>query len=464
MVFWKKHNISLSKSDNISEYLNYKKKINSSGKLCHAPYSSLRFSISGNVQACCFNRLLLLGKYPKDNLLDIWNGENAKKIRDSIQNNDLGMGCGYCSEGIKTGNYRSVGAYNYEYLKLPDNNWPVMLDFELGNNCNLECIMCNGENSALIRQKRENETPYKPPYDENFVKQLEPFIHHLTEARFVGGEPFLIEINYKIWEKIIEINPKCKITVLTNGTVLNDRIRLLLAKGNFNISVSADGISKEVYEKIRINADYNIFMQNLKFFINYSITKKNSFFWNFCPMRLNWHEIPEVFTFCNKENINIILHTIIFPPNTALWNLPLSELDKIRIFLINHKPNFSNYNKAHKHNLSLYNSLINQFEDWIDKKNKSENLTGLNIEELKKVFYTKISEYVSESKIYSASLNTEMSDSYILKLENIFKQLDNISLIKVLTFLLSINIELIIAEIVNSTDEKLKQRILTAAN
>ena len=41
--------------------------------------------------------------------------------------------------------------------------------------------------------------------------------------------------------------------------------------------------------------------------------------------------------------------------------------------------------------------------------------------------------------------------------------MDNKSLIKALTFMITFNIELIIAEIANSSDEKLKQRILTAA-
>ena len=124
--------------------------------LCNAPFASMRFTISGNIQVCCYNHLLLLGKYPDDKLIDAWNGENSKLLKNSILNNDLRLGCGYCSEIIKSKNYKSVGANNYDYLKKSNNSWPTMLDFELGNNCNLECVMCNGENSALIRQNREN--------------------------------------------------------------------------------------------------------------------------------------------------------------------------------------------------------------------------------------------------------------------------------------------------------------------
>ena len=302
--------------------------------LCNAPFASMRFTISGNIQVCCYNHLLLLGKYPDDKLIDAWNGENSKLLKNSILNNDLRLGCGYCSEIIKSKNYKSVGANNYDYLKKSNNSWPTMLDFELGNNCNLECVMCNGENSALIRQNRENEIPYCPPYDDEFINQLEPFIPHLTEVRFVGGEPFLIEINYKIWEKIIEINPACNIIVLTNGTILSERVKNILTIGNFNISVSSDGISSEIYEKIRVNADFSVFINNLRFFLDYSHSKNKPFCWNLCPQRLNWHEIPDIFSFCNNENINIILHTIFFPPHTSLWNLPKIELEKIKSYLI----------------------------------------------------------------------------------------------------------------------------------
>jgi molybdenum cofactor biosynthesis enzyme MoaA len=463
MLFGKKNILSSTKSDKISDYVQFKKKKHLSGRLCQAPFTSLRFTISGNVQACCYNRLLLLGKYPNNNLVDIWNGFNIKSLRESISVNDLSRGCGYCNEGIKTGNYYSIGAANYDYLKPTKINWPVMLDFELGNNCNLECIMCNGENSALIRKNRENEEPFLPPYDDEFVEQLESFIPHLSEARFVGGEPFLIEINYKIWEKIIEINPKCKIIVLTNSTILTDRIKLLLNKGNFNISISSDGISSEVYEKIRINADFLKFIENQNYFLQYSQTRNNSFFWNFCPQRLNWHEIPDFFAFCNKKNINIILHTIFFPPHTALWNLSRNELETIKTTITQNQPVFSKNNIVHKQNKEVFDSFCLQIENWIDNSKTIESSENINNEDLKSELYSKISIYISESKVFTESHKTELFELYKGKLDKIFELLDNKSLNKVLKFLISFNIELTIAEIENSSEDKLKQRILTAA-
>ncbi len=88
------------------------------------------------------------------------------------------------------------------------------------------------------------------------VDQLEEFIPHLKEAKFLGGEPFLIDIYYKIWDKIIELNPSVKITITTNGTVFNKRVQEILEKLDCNIIMSIDAFNKTTYESIRIQGDY----------------------------------------------------------------------------------------------------------------------------------------------------------------------------------------------------------------
>jgi len=270
-------------------------------------------------------------------------------------------------------------------------------------------------------------------------------------------------MNFKIWEKIIEINPSCIITVLTNGTILNDRIKVLLRKGNFNISISSDGISPEVYEKIRVNADFSVFMKNLRFFLDYAQLKKNPFYWNFCPQKYNWHEIPDVFSFCNNENINIILHTIIFPPHIALWNLAENELKNIKSEVLKRQPVFNTINKAHNDNYELYKSFLKQIDFWIIKATNTKNEHTINSNELKTKLYSKISSHIDESKVFSDTSKKELIESFAIRLDKIFEHLDNNSLNKVLTFMISFNIEYIIADIAYCSDEKLKQRILTIA-
>jgi MoaA/NifB/PqqE/SkfB family radical SAM enzyme len=75
---------------------------------------------------------------------------------------------------------------------------PKVMEFELSNECNLECVMCNGSFSSSIRKNREKLPPIISPYNDDFVNELDAFIPHLTDAKFLGGEPFMIEIYLKI--------------------------------------------------------------------------------------------------------------------------------------------------------------------------------------------------------------------------------------------------------------------------
>ena len=443
----------------ITKYKNSKK--NNSNKICLAPFASLRFTVSGNIQVCCFNRLYLLGKYPDTSIYEAWHGKKHEILKSAIENSDLTLGCGYCKESIENGLFKSVGANNYDYLQLDNNEqnpMPTMFDFELGNNCNLECIMCNGENSALIRKNRENKLPYNPPYDITFIKQLDEFIPHLKEARFVGGEPFLIDLNYQIWERIIELNPSCKITILTNCTILNNKIKTLLTKGHFEVSVSADGITKTTYEKIRKNANFEEFKINLDYFIKHSKLIKYTTFLNFCPMIHNWFEIPGMYKFCNKNNIQIITHTVIFPPNSALWTLPQNKLEEIRTFLIKNNPKELISKKITKTNNISYLSLINQITNWIENS-KTNNNNQLSFIELKNNFNKKLLNYFNNSKMYDDETKKINYKNNVSKIENILSQLDEMSSIKVLNFLISFSTELIIAELENSTTDKVSERL-----
>jgi len=132
--------------------------------------------------------------------------------------------------------------------------YPIRLEFELSNKCNLECAMCSGVFSSSIRANREGKPPLPQMYDSNFVEQLKPFIPHLKQAKFLGGEPFLIDIYYDIWELFIKSNPSCEIIITTNGTVFTNKVQRVLENLNCQIIVSLDSVTKDTYEGIRVNA------------------------------------------------------------------------------------------------------------------------------------------------------------------------------------------------------------------
>ena len=103
---------------------------------------------------------------------EIWKGEKAEQLRDYIKNNDLTLGCLNCETQLLAGNFDAVKSKQYDHNKLNFNGYPSVMEFELSNTCNLECEMCSGDFSSLIRAKREKLPPIKDAYDIEFVNQL----------------------------------------------------------------------------------------------------------------------------------------------------------------------------------------------------------------------------------------------------------------------------------------------------
>lgn len=418
-------------------------------KVCFAPFNSLRFSLSGNMYSCCYNRYHSLGRYPEVSIHDAWNGIKAQELRNNITNNNFDLGCHACYTKLINNNYYSVGARiydNYNFRK----EGPSLMEFELSNVCNLECVMCNGENSSLIRKNREKGEPYPMIYDEAFVEQLKEFIPYLDEARFVGGEPFLSELYFKIWDEIIRINPKTKINILTNGTILNDRILNLYKNHNIHISFSIDSIVKETYQKIRINADYEKVMNHITLINALSKYHHREISINICPIRKNMFEIPEMTEYFSKMNIPVIFHTVVYPPQESLSTLTKEELKEYVSFLEN-----SNFFKSYSQkyiNYCSFKSFISLVKMWENEKTHDIN-DNLSFDEL----WILLTQHIVDSKTtQNIYLQKNIED-----LKSIFNEISDIKIkTKAAAALLKIKSDYIIAELQNTTHEKLKNRIL----
>lgn len=348
--------------------------------LCYAPYKMMYFAFGGEVIACCHNRKHVLGRYPEQNLKDIWEGRELAVLRDHIVRDDLSYGCEVCKTLLLGRNFD--GAKNALYDRYRAKPWPIIMEFELDNTCNLACIICND----LFSSKFSGETRTKSVYDENFVTQLETFIPHLKEAKFYGGEPFLIPIYYKIWESMLRINPGVQIMIQTNGTILNNKVKKLLEQGRFSINVSIDSLDKELFEKIRKNANFEQVKENTLWFAEYCLQKGTHFGIIPTPTRLNWMELQKITSWAGELNARVYFNTLITPVDLALWNLPAKELHWMNgllsdVFL----PGLTAIEKA---NQIHFRDFVNQMKAWEEtnqhSKNHSEKI-AVSVEKLQQI-------------------------------------------------------------------------------
>lgn len=327
-------------------------------RLCYAPFSNMFFNTEGRAIVCCKNTKVVLGQVPQQSIHDMWFGEKTALLREYLLHHDLTHGCYKCREALHSGNFGSVTAAGFDFVRAwPESEYPRLMEFELSNTCNLECAMCSGRVSSSIRKNREHKEPLKMAYDQDFVSQLDEFIPHLKQARFYGGEPFLIDIYYDIWSRMIAANPAINLYVLTNGTVLNDRIRDLLSRGNFTLNVSMDSFQKQTYEAIRQHAVFEETLEHMHYFREWMKGKRKKLTLFITPTRLNWQEIPEMLAQCNRWDIEVYFSTAYFPERLALWTLPPEQMDEIL-------KNFRGHNLIEGNNKIRLEELIRDLEYW----------------------------------------------------------------------------------------------------
>ncbi|MCO5229648.1 MAG: twitch domain-containing radical SAM protein [Chitinophagales bacterium] len=299
---------------------------------CYVPFNSLSFSFSGRVLACVYNQKVELGTYPKNSIREMWfNSKMGNELREHLSHNDLSYGCEHCKYFVEHGKFSGLKPLVYDkYKDITPGQYPKVIEFELSNTCNFECVMCNGFVSSSIRKNRDQLPAIIHPYDDDFVEQLKEFIPHLEEAKFYGGEPFLIPIYFKIWAEIVRLKPSIKIFTITNGSTLNEKIKDLIENGNFDIGVSLDSLDKNRLESIRKNADFDTLMKNIEYYNDYCKKRGKSLVISFTMMRINYMDFYEVIQFCNRIDARIYVSYLKTPPQFGIWNLPSETLDEIR--------------------------------------------------------------------------------------------------------------------------------------
>lgn len=434
--------------------------------ICHAPFKSLTFFLGGKVMACWHNKQFLIGEFPKNSIQEIWFGKRLKKLREHILHNDLTLGCFECKKNIENGMYSSSGAWKYDYLPNINSEYPVSMDFQICNHCNNECIMCIGEYSSCIRKNREKKANYSNPYQNGFIEQLVPFIPYLKEASFSGGEVFLCEEYFEIWEKFFQLNPNIKVSVTTNGTILNERVKKILEKLSFNINLSIDAIDKTIFEKIRKNSNFEQVLSNLYFFENYAKSKKTDLIVRINVMQQNYEQITELITFLNDRNIKIHFNNVIFPPYSALWNTDLSILSKVvdLMYSINLKTN-TIVQKTNNQLLKEFIDTIKQWKKLADNYNQTKkqyiNHSG---DELMYILIEKLKHYLSKNKCFDLQSTYKFIELINTAFVNSFNEIDSTILKNAFIFYLSMPINRLVDEFNIRTEESIIEFTRQAGN
>lgn len=427
--------------------------------ICKAAEYSLLFQPSGEILACHYNRGYILGIYPKNSIKEIWNSKKRKKLLNSINKGNFKLGCYFCKEKIDNGNTWAAGFDKYTYIDdCKKAKMPISMEFQLDNLCNLECIMCSGEYSSGIRQNREKGNVYESPYDDNFVNQLTDYIPHLKYCAFTGGEPFLFEIYYKIWDKIKILNPHIQLYISSNGTILNDRIKSYLNDLNFNFSISIDSVEKETYEKIRKNAKLEETLANIEWYQNYCKLKNTEINIKSLVTPQNILDISSLLKHCNEKDLPLNFKFAILPWFARIDSLSKEDLNKAIQKLKNIE--LSTHTEVQNNNFIKLKQLISDLESFEKEIKLNIDVKPKNLNELK----IELIHHVLNFKNTLNDNTLKEDDFYTKQITKLYAYInDENKLITAISNFLKLPADTILWELNRLDIEKLGQRFIQAS-
>ena len=137
---------------------------------------------------------------------------------------------------------------------------PLNLDIELTNKCNLQCVMCPATIYRYDNCGFMEESLYKHIIDEAAAENI-PAIKLIWRGESMLHSKLITFIQYAKEKGIIDV------LLNTNATLMTPEMsKKLIASGLDKIFFSFDSPYKEKYEAIRVGADYDTVLYNIKTF------------------------------------------------------------------------------------------------------------------------------------------------------------------------------------------------------
>jgi len=336
--------------------------------LCMAPWTHTYLSPQTERRLCCASREPAqnfkqyidtkegTNEYKPQSLEEYWNGENIKRIRLQMLNNEVPPECVVCDKKLLNQDvYRDYFTHLFahkwhEVIPSTDDTGyttmkPVSWDYRFSNLCNFKCRMCGPMLSSAWETEARKQGKIEPWMEKPVKRKIEEFQkdtveqefslaveeHRIEEVYWVGGEPLMYEQHWRYMKRIIELGdgPRLYARYNTNLHRVNykgvnlyqdilDNIR------DWQICASLDGTGK-VGEYIRTGLDYIVWLENFKQGLAHSRNRR--------MMRIDFTlTLPGLFDIVNicrlarELNVDILAKvTFAFTPDIAMSPLFLPK-------------------------------------------------------------------------------------------------------------------------------------------
>ncbi len=221
-------------------------------QFCIKPYQFFEIGSYGDCYCCSrlWNDSYCLGNILEEGFDNVWNGEKAQAIRQSI----IDKNYKFCDTNV------CIMPRGKE-ITSPIADFPEEVSLCYDNTCVQQCIYCRDTPQVMSKEEQEK-----------WDALIEPvFIPMLQKAKLVtvnvSGEIFISEHSKKLVKRIAEVYPNIKFAIITNGIMCSEENLkdLGIADKIVDIRVSIPSCKEETYNKVVRNGDFHKVMKNLEY-------------------------------------------------------------------------------------------------------------------------------------------------------------------------------------------------------
>jgi len=181
----------------------------------------------------------------------------------------------------------------------------ITIRMDITNKCNLRCIMCHYKEKEYYSRPTIAITAEKLKFQ---LQEIAPYVKHIMIS--CGYEP-LMSKHFSDIVKMLNSNfPHMEIGLCTNGMLLDSKARKIIIENKVtHVLLSFDGVTKKTLENIRIGADYEKIISNIKALRDLKRKHNKTFpllYMDFVLMNSNIHEAPVFVRMCKELGIEMI--------------------------------------------------------------------------------------------------------------------------------------------------------------
>lgn len=322
--------------------------------LCMNPWARLEVITDGTVKPCCFLSSPLHDdsgqpyNIQTHTLEEIYFSKDLNNLRQQFLDGIKPERCRSCwnyeKHGLRSIRQHSQWELNQHQFDIDWHDTNInnlkSMSMALGNVCNLRCRICGPEQSSswaaesikqLPKAERKSSKLYQILQNKSWVyKELDywndfyTMLPYLSELKFVGGEPMLIEKHFDVLKHIIKLehNQHLDLVYNTNGTVYPEHaVALWKEFRSVTLAFSIDDVAERFeYQRFgsqwsEIQKNINKYLQlkhslNIEFAVNSTINIMNVLY---LDRLLQWFDEIEV------EDIR--LSVLLYPNSLSISNM-----------------------------------------------------------------------------------------------------------------------------------------------